>query len=102
MNAAEGSRWESHERLAFSANYSSWPFVDVTEPGDPGYGYESKIPEPLKQKLRGWARDFQENFDEETGLFPSQEHRARFDRQYIDLANELLALGIRFRLSLWW
>lgn len=92
----------SKPELVFTANYGSWPFNEALNPGDQDYGYEQKIPAQLKRELRAWALYFQKHFDEVTGQFPTQEHRAKFDRRYIELANELRDVGLNPRLDIWW
>lgn len=92
----------SEPELEFTANYGTWPFNEALNPGDADYGYEQRIPPRLRKELRAWAVYFQAHYDEMSGQFPTQEHRAKFDRCYIQLANELRKIGLDPLLDMWW
>lgn len=91
----------SRGAIEFTANHTIWPFNENIQQGHPDSDYRDRIPPELTRRLRQWGASFLDSRDG-AGEFSSQETRAEFDRQYIELARELAELGFHFRLSLWW
>lgn len=95
----------------FSYYHTSFPFKEPLYHNNGFVDYRdfeeylNKIPKDLYIRCIEWAEEFEREFyeDEFEGFtFASQKIRAKIDREYINLAEELFEAGFEFKLSMWW
>ena len=93
----------SKPELILSVDYGqSWPLSDIFWEEPPAWDL-LRTPE-LVERLKAWARFFQEHANEETGLYGSEEQRKWFDLEGCALRAELQKQAghlYTFTLDLW-
>lgn len=88
--------------IQFTCTYCTSPFVQWQDAPKPNEDeFENMLPSDLLQRVHSWSEEFN-SWTTDDGFVATGETRARLDREFDHLGDEIEALGYPLERTPWW